>query len=233
MRSAAGLYNLNASLIIGVLLLFLLAVPITLADTINPGLYSTASAPYGVPSSSWTVKWTQWLTSIPKNQNPAADTDGRNCDIKQSGPVWFLAGTFGGSVTRMCTIPTGKAILTPIISGFCTPLTDNVNTTSGLINCAREGNDGAVLEASIDGVELQNLQNYRITSDRAPFSIPPANPYGFHSGNTTTVVDGYWLFLRQLSPGDHIIHFAGSVIGNPTTGTQSYSTEATYHLKVH
>lgn len=229
-----SLLELNILPIIGLVGLFLLlTLPIALADTINPGVYSTGSAPYEIPYSKWTVKWTQWITSIPKDKNPAADSDGRNCAVNQTGPVWFLAGTFGGSVIRTCSIPSGKAILTPIISGFCTPLTDNVNTTSDLVKCAHEGNDGAVLGASIDGVQLQNPQNYRITSDRSPFTIPAWNPYGFHAGNTTTVVDGFWLFLQPLLPGDHTVHFVGSFIGNPTTGPPSYTTEATYNLKVH
>jgi hypothetical protein len=218
--------------LVGAFALFLLSQSAALADTINPGLYSIQSSPAGIPYSKWTVDWTQWLTSIPKNKNPAADIDGRNCGVNQTGAVWFLAGTFGGSAQRSCTIPSGKSILTPIISGFCTPLTDKVNSTADLSKCAREGDDGASLKAAVDGVELQNLQSYRVTSDRSPFTIPSWNPYGFPAGRTTTIVDGFWLFLKPLSTGEHTLEFAGSFIGNPTTGPASYSTEITYHLKV-
>lgn len=81
-------------------------------------------------------------------------------------------------------------------------------------------------------MQLQNLQNYRITSNLSSFVIPPGNPYGFPSGRTQAIVDGWFVFLQPLSVGEHTLHFAGSVVGNPTTGTESYSTEVTYHLKV-
>lgn len=106
-------------------LLSFLCIPIASADSMNPGVYSIDAKPYGTPYSTWIVNWTEWLTSITKDKSPAADSDGRNCAINQSGPVWFLAGTFGGSAERICTIPAGKAVLSAILSGFCTYLTDN------------------------------------------------------------------------------------------------------------
>ena len=68
-----------------------------LADDINPGAFSIDSKPYGVSYLQWAAKWWQWLLSIPSDTNPAADKTGINCGINQKGPVWFLAGTFGGS----------------------------------------------------------------------------------------------------------------------------------------
>ena len=88
------------------------------------------------------------------------------------------------------------------------------------------------LEVSVDGVQLQNLRETRITSELSNFTIAPDNPFGFPAGNTQAIVDGYFLFLKPLSQGEHVIHFAGSTVDNPTTGTQSYSTEATYHITV-
>jgi hypothetical protein len=37
----------------------------------------------------------QWILSIPRKYNPAADSTGKNCVQNQNGEVWFLAGTFG------------------------------------------------------------------------------------------------------------------------------------------
>lgn len=202
------------------------------AQSTKAELYGLQSNPYAVSYSTWIVKWTQWLTSITKDKNPAADANGGNCSVNQQGPVWFLAGTFGGSAVRTCTIPAGKAILTPILSAFCTFLTDNAKTETDLRQCAREGNNGASFQASVDGIGLPNLESYRVTSNLSSFTIPKDNPYGFPSGSTKTIVDGVFLFLKPLSPGNHILHFAGSTIDNPTVGTQSYTTEVTYNLKV-
>jgi heme/copper-type cytochrome/quinol oxidase subunit 2 len=73
-------------------------------------VFSTNSKPYGLTYGEWTAKWWQWGYSIPKNINPAYDDTGKNCAQKQNGLVWFLGGTFGHAVNRVCDIPTGKAI---------------------------------------------------------------------------------------------------------------------------
>ena len=59
-------------------------------------------------------------TLIPKPDSPAADTTGKNCALKQTGPVWFLPGTFGGTDGRLhVPIPAGKAILVSLINVMC------------------------------------------------------------------------------------------------------------------
>src|SRR5215211_1598771 len=75
----------------------------------TPTPFPADTIQYNVTYSDWTARWWQWLTSIPLDRNPAADETGENCDEGQSGPVWFLAGTFGGPNERVCTIPAGKA----------------------------------------------------------------------------------------------------------------------------
>ena len=60
--------------------------------------------------------WWQWLLAIPTAESPTVDSTGENCGVNQEGPVWFLAGTTGGSAVRNCIIPAGKAILFPIIT---------------------------------------------------------------------------------------------------------------------
>ena len=44
------------------------------------------------------------------------DTTGEFASLGQSGPVWFLAGTFGSTVTRTVTIPAGKTLFFPILN---------------------------------------------------------------------------------------------------------------------
>jgi hypothetical protein len=58
-------------------------------NNINPSAFPVDSKPYGLTYGEWTARFWQWLHSIPKPDNPAADTTGKNCAIKQTGPVWF------------------------------------------------------------------------------------------------------------------------------------------------
>lgn len=80
----------------------------------SPGVRPPQSQPYGHTYGEWADRWWQWVDSIPKSVNPMIDPTGANCAQGQSGPVWFLAGSPGGSYDRSCTIPAGKAVFFPV-----------------------------------------------------------------------------------------------------------------------
>ena len=50
--------------------------------------------------------------------NPLLDQTGQNAALGQSGEVWFLAGTTGGSAERTVTVPPGKALFFPIVNNL-------------------------------------------------------------------------------------------------------------------
>jgi hypothetical protein len=221
--------------IIGTISAFLIpsVMPFAIGDSVNPGVFSIDAKPYGVTYAEWTARWWQWVTSLPKEDNPNYDYTGEKCAKGQEGPVWFLGPTFGGSAERTCTMPAGKSILFPILTSSCDYITyPNIKTESDLLECAMKGNEEGVMEASVDGVKLKDLQNYRIQSGLFNITIPENNVFGGPSGISEAMVDGFFVFLEPLTPGRHEIHFAGSVVDNPTTGVQSYSTDVTYHLIV-
>jgi hypothetical protein len=208
---------------------------IAYADNLNPSVYSPDSKPYGMTYPEWTSNWWQWLVSIPEQGNPAADNTGKNCDQKQNGPVWFLAGTTGGTAERICTIPAGKAILFPIINSECSYAEyPAVRSVPELIKCATADNDRATnLRATIDGVNLRQIaENYRILSPLFNITFIQNNLLGAPPGNTQAISDGFWVFLQPLSIGKHEIHFSGLTVGNPTTGTANFAIDTTYHLTV-
>jgi|SRR5689334_9488227 hypothetical protein len=69
---------------------------------------------------------------IPKYKSQAVDSsDGRNCAMNQSRPVWFPAGKDGLSA----------------ILDFCTYLTDNFQDRAWTNQMYKKCNDGAVLNA--------------------------------------------------------------------------------------
>jgi hypothetical protein len=194
-------------------------------------LYPITSKVDGLSYSDLTAKWWEWITNIPEDKNPGLDMTGERCSIKQSGTVWFLAGTMGGSAERECQIEKGKSILFPIIGGYCSYLTDPTTTTvSDLRDCARKGNDDAVLQVSIDGISLENLDQARITTEPFPLVVLKDNVYGIPVGNTTAVADGYYVFIKPLAPGIHEIHFSGSIIDNPLTGVQGHAVDTKYKI---
>ena len=63
-------------------------------------------------------------------------------------------------------------------------------------------------------------------------TFPAKNIFGLKAGPTIAKSDGWYVILEPLSPRTHNVSFAGSVLGNPVTGTESYTTDVTYHLNV-
>lgn len=233
--------NILGAIVLVILGLMTLAmIPLVRADSINPGVYPIDSKPYGSTYADWTVKWWQWALGIPKDSNPTADATGNNCAQGQSDPnVWFLAGTGGGSVERTCVIPSGKAILFPVLNGECT-YKDSLSSKSpsDLRSCALKSDEGVTtLAASVDGINMQNVDKYRVTSDLFNITLAKNNINGVAPGPTQGVSDGWWFILYPLNVGNHTVHFVGT-LGSPTviptlTSTNPrFATEVTYHLTV-
>jgi hypothetical protein len=203
------------------------------ADSINPGVFALDSKPYGSTYGQWAANWWNWITSIPEENNPVGDETGEKCAIGQKGPVWFLPGTAGGKLERSCTIPAGKALFMVILDAECSKTEfPKLNTEEEFRKCTRDLNEGATLSATVDGVKLKDLEKYRVESPMFNMTFPSNNIFGQKAGPTIAKSDGWYVILEPLSPGTHNVSFAGSILGNPVTGTESYTTDVTYHLNV-
>jgi hypothetical protein len=180
-------------------------------NSTNPAVFPPDSQPYGLTYGEWTAKWWQWAESIPTENNPQLDETGEDCAQaqNQTGPVWFLTGTSGGSVERTCTISAGKAILIPVLNNI--NIRAASETDEELLAGAKSLTDSVtILEFSIDGVPLQNLWNYRIQSPFFDVTLPNDNVFGISAGTYRAVADGYWVFLQPLPPGQHEIRLVPS-----------------------
>jgi hypothetical protein len=154
--------------------------------------------------------------------------------LEQSGPFWFLSGTFGGSATRVCTIPSGKAILLSLMNAECDyKAKPNLKTESQLLACAKSENDGITgLDATVDGVKTPGLSNFRVQSPLFNITYIPNNINGAPIGATQGISDGYWVMLQPLPVGNHTIHIAGSVVNYAEGTLNNFANEVTYHIKV-
>jgi hypothetical protein len=145
-----------------------------LADSINP-VYSKDSSSFGIPDGQWLAKWGQWSFSIPTANHARDSYSPEKCGINQAEPVWFLADQLGGREERTCTIPAGKAIFVPLLVGECDYSAPEIKNDADLQRCASEGNNYGVIEASVDGVNLKNLEGYRTQARFLNITIPQNN----------------------------------------------------------
>ena len=204
----------------------------------NPGIAPPQSSSHGMTYGEWAAAWWQWALSIPAAQNPVADTTGQYAGVGQSGPVWFLAGSFGGDVERTVAVPAGKAIFVPVYNWIFGSSVFDCDPTNPGVPCdvptlrqkAAAATTGAlVVEAWIDGTPVNDLRSYRgISPEPFPIVLPADNVLGIDSGTYyPQVADGYWLMLRPFPRGLHTI--VVRVVPDPSIGTEF---RVTYHLQV-
>jgi hypothetical protein len=227
------LYLQRHLFVCSIILLGLLAISsanFVIADKLNPHIYSTSSAPYGIPYQQWTAKFWQWLYSLPASQHPRENYTPDKCANGQHGPVWFLDAPLSGKQDRTCTIPAGKSILAAVLNGECD--VGDPNTRHGdqdLRKCASEGNDYAVVSGTLDGVKIKNLDRYRTDSGFYNITHRADNFYGLPGGVYRAITNGFFVFLEPLSPGKHDLQLSVSV-SNPINSGFDYAAVWTYHL---
>jgi hypothetical protein len=219
------------------LLISLIASPVEIAAQDNPWVIPNTgrnAAVYAQLSAAW---W-QWALAIPSPDNPLLDQTGEKGAAGQAGAVWFLAGAMTSDpVEQYCTVPAGRPLFFPIISGACSTLECPGffcgTTTAQLSECARNyvnGIGGETLFATIDGRSQYLLGRYRTASAPFSFYVPADNILGLAGpGVGTAVSDGYWLLIAPLPAGQHTITFGGAITSGVWIG---HSQNITYHLTV-
>jgi hypothetical protein len=141
------------------------------------------------------------------------DTTGDKASIQQSNQyVWFLTSTTGFRAERTVRIPSGKAILFPVINVTISNAEEpTLNTDTDMISFVKGHMDDIVEKrANIDGEDLFISEKFRIRSPPFDFYFPPLNIFGAKEGPTRGVGDGYWIFMKPLQPGTHTIRTYGS-----------------------
>jgi hypothetical protein len=177
-------------------------------------LYERSASPFGKSWEKWAAVWCNWMLSIPKQKNPSIDETGEYCSMNQNDEhVWFLTGTFGNNVpvNRNCTIPAGKAIFFPILEKEDSLAEDSdLKTESELLKRSRDATNRLIhMEATIDGQNVEHLENYRVQSEAFNLTFPEDNVYNVQPGLTRSICDGYWIFIKPLQIGKHDIYFLG------------------------
>ena len=183
------------------------------------------------PPSQLAASWWNWALEVPAAQSPLLDTTGDFAAVGQSGPVWFLAGNFGGTSVRTFTVPPGKPMFFPVANtfagGFLKPGGFGPDPVANARELCAEGMAAVTsLVCDVDGVSIpiteQNLEKSTVFALRLP-----ANNIFQEAPMTVpaTVDEGYYVLLAPLAPGQHTIHFA-------TTSSSGFSLDVTDHITV-
>jgi hypothetical protein len=197
----------------------------------SSAVYSKESTPYGVPYKDWIARWWQWNVGIPSSQHPRDHYTPEKCTVNQNGPVWFIPDILTGKEERTCTIPEGKAILVPLITGECDNSESPRQSDDDLRLCSTAGDEYGAISATLDGQKIENLESYRTATDFFNLTYVKDNIFETPGGTYRGVADGFFVFLKPLSVGNHELQVKSSVT-NPTTPSYNFASEALYHLKI-
>jgi hypothetical protein len=138
-----------------------------------------------------------------------SDPDGHLCAQGQSAGIWFLAGTYGGSVTRSCTVPAATQVAFPLVN--------TLGTASDCGDFMASAQGSAVLDG-------QTLAHDRYEATPVQVTGVDGNRVTQRRGRVRTEACGLWVQLPALSPGSHTLSIRGS--------SGSFAVAADYRLQV-
>lgn len=164
----------------------------------------------GLSQAEWSQAWWQWAGSFDFKTSPVADRTGEYCHLKQTGPVWFLAGTYGTKRTiRNCRVPQGKYIFFPLINYVVTPKPGKlISCSATTLEAERLTNDASALILEVDGIRVQNLITHRQATNQC-FSMSTIDEPKYQV--YPSAANGYYIMLQPLPPGVHTLNFGGAL----------------------
>lgn len=214
---------------------------VTEAEVLDP-----AEPHYGKTYAEWNTEWYKWIYGIQYDEDchvPVDDSTGIYCDLGQSGDVFFLAGSFESDVAKVVR----TKCVAPADTSLFFPLTNAVGDNGGVpidMQLSDEENEAAIQElvdavdvknlfASVDGLNVPNLERFKVDATEFSYTLPDEPNFYTCSGGSgvTGLIEpsyaaGYYVMLPPLSKGDHTIRFG---LDQPA---DLYTLDVTYKLTV-
>ena len=164
-------------------------------------IYPVTSRPLGISYDEWSIKWWQWLCSIPIERNPAFDDTGELVYVNQNNAqVVFLCQTIEGTKNipfRISHFPESGLFFMPIINWISIMKCDG-NNDEQLKEIAKCRMDAiGTLQIEINGKTFdKGLHKFRVLSSFFDIELPKNNIFGLDEGLRRCISDGYWLFIH-------------------------------------
>lgn len=182
----------------------------------------------GATLAEWNARNWQWAISLPEEANPNFDPTGEKCGYGQFGPVFFLPAQYVESTFEIapegynCIAPEGVALYVTVAGAGCTTIEPPPyfgRDEAELAACAATIADGiSLIEASINGQPVLDLDQYRTVTPLFPMLFGTDNFYGVEPSVALSVADGYAFIVAPPPPGEYEI----------TVSVQFESDEAVY-----
>ena len=229
--SIAVIFNMQSSAFSGINTASASPTASIASENASSLVFPRDSTPYGLSYEQWATEWWRFFAAIPEADSPAADQTGEKCSINQNNThAWFLVGAFQGKVMRSCEVPADKALVSNFIGIECNARQDGPVDT--LTECAEEGPKYLRLaRLTIDGIEIPNVEDYKVTSPPSDMSFPEGAVWGAPPGNYALVGSGIMPIIKPLPVGNHTIAFVG-IFDHPINPAYDVAVDVSYNLIV-
>lgn len=192
----------------------------------------------GKTLEQWGGEWWSWIYETPATNHPALDLTGEFCHEGQQGPVFYLAGTFGGEANRTCTIRRNKPVLFPLITfqaDNCGIPPEDQLTNEELVALLEDWpNTVTAATLEVDGVVIgstpEELSEFLTDTTEFSYVVPAEDSlyelFGldFEGLCSPSFTRGYFIAL-SLDRGQHTIHFTGAL-------DNGFAIDTSYQLTV-
>lgn len=176
----------------------------------NPRVLPPNARVQGMTNAEWSVVWWQETFAIPASEHPGAGAPWTDCFVARVGNVGLgVAFFFTPSEPFACEMPPGTMLFLNVGAVECSTVEAEpfYGSNEEELRACAQSFDLEDLEASIDGVAVENLSSYVVTSPLYEFSFPEDNILGLpDAGSAESVAHGAFLMLPPLQPGKHTIH---------------------------
>jgi len=218
---------------------------------INAEFYSKDEYPFGISNSDWVAKFWNWDFSIPTDSqtNSFAGLEDNGCLMHRENSMVMLVDTAAGGIWKQnCTISHTEGILIPIWTGECDQALKGFESYSfrQLSECARAYDLGIIKgQVKIDNIPVATLDiiDYKtnvmnnvteVYTKQFNATIPKeSHLLSERYGTFPAAAHGWFVFLKPLQPGDHILYYQNSVEATTLSGAGNMnSAQFTYHLSV-
>ena len=210
--------RLASLFVFGLLLLLTVASTSTVADvearrTANSMVFPPGAHPYGRSYGEWVAEFWQYALEFPVEGHPFLDTPEYDFASGQSGKVWFWSAP-DGPITREVEIPHGTALFLTVRDVEVSSLEEPPffgATEEEQREAANWFADRIVdVSVTIDGVPVENVEDYRFESPQFSFDAPTPWIFGATGGAGTSVGDGCYMMIKPLPVGEHTIEYSGT-----------------------
>jgi hypothetical protein len=224
---------------------------VSLAVGYSVEFYSKDEHPFGISYSDWVAKFWNWDFSIPidSQTNTLAGLKDNGCLMHKDNSMVMLVDTAAGGIWKQkCTISRTEGILIPIWTGECDQALKGFDSYSfkQLSECARAYDLGIVKGqvkvdntpvATLDAIDYKTnvMNNVTEVYTKQFNAIVPKESHLISEryGTFPAAAHGWFVFLKPLQPGNHVVYYQNSVEATTLSGAGNMNSgQFTYYLIV-